>query len=174
MAHHHSDPVPDPIFCGDLRDGGTVLPAEGLAAIPLHPVCHLCGLPGVLVVSKCLLTLTNIVHEGCGSSHGNYSINTTYFCWYFRLIPESPRWLLVVGRQKAAVRILEDAARKNGLDVTAVKKVVTNRGPQQARVSSTEHKATLADLLKTPNLRRNITNRNNTFLITFSNRLNQP
>lgn len=71
-----------------------------------------------------------------------------------RLIPESPRWLLAVGREKEALRILEGAARWNGRDVTAVKEVL--------RCHTSEHeaanvgcKATLIDLMRTPNLRRN-------------------
>jgi hypothetical protein len=38
----------------------------------------------------------------------------------FRVLPESPRWLLAVGRNEEAIRILEQAARHNKLDTEGI------------------------------------------------------
>ena len=71
-----------------------------------------------------------------------------------RFTPESPRWLLAVGREKEALRILEGAARWNGREVTAIKELVQRLRPDREAQNS-DKKATLADLMHTPNLRRN-------------------
>jgi len=70
-----------------------------------------------------------------------------------RFTPESPRWLLAVGRKKEALRILEDAARCNGREVTAIKELVQRLRPDREAQNS-DKKATLADLMRTPNMRR--------------------
>ena len=71
-----------------------------------------------------------------------------------RFIPESPRWLMAVGREKEALQILEGAARWNGREVTAIKELVQRLRPDQEALNC-DKKATLADLMRTPNLRRN-------------------
>lgn len=59
-----------------------------------------------------------------------------------------------MGREKEALRILEKAARWNGRDVTAIKELVQRLRPDR-EVQKSDKKATLADLMRTPNLRRN-------------------
>jgi OCT family organic cation transporter-like MFS transporter 4/5 len=59
-----------------------------------------------------------------------------------------------VGREKEALRILESAARWNGREVTAIKEHVQRLKPDQEAQNS-DKKATMADLMRTPNLRRN-------------------
>ena len=59
-----------------------------------------------------------------------------------------------MGREKEALRILEGAARWNGREVTAIKELVQRLRPDREAQNS-DKKATLADLMHTPNLRRN-------------------
>jgi OCT family organic cation transporter-like MFS transporter 4/5 len=61
---------------------------------------------------------------------------------------------MAVGRDTEALRILEGAARWNGRDVAAVKEAVQSLRSEREDFSG-DHKATLADLMRTPNLRRN-------------------
>jgi len=58
-----------------------------------------------------------------------------------------------VGREKEALRILEGAARRNGREVTAIKELIQRLRPDREAQNS-DKKTTLADLLRTPNLRR--------------------
>jgi OCT family organic cation transporter-like MFS transporter 4/5 len=60
---------------------------------------------------------------------------------------------MAVGREKEALRILEGAARRNGREVTAIKEHVQRLRPDRESQNS-DKKATLADLMRTPNLRR--------------------
>jgi OCT family organic cation transporter-like MFS transporter 4/5 len=61
---------------------------------------------------------------------------------------------LAVGKETEALQILEGAARWNDRDVGAVKEILQSRKPEQEALN-VSHKATLADLMRTPNLRRN-------------------
>jgi hypothetical protein len=61
---------------------------------------------------------------------------------------------MAVGREPEALRILENAARWNGRDVTAIKEVAQRLRPDREAPNS-DKKATLADLMRTPNLRWN-------------------
>jgi len=60
---------------------------------------------------------------------------------------------MAVGREKEALRILEGAARWNGREVSAIKEHVQRLRPDRESQNS-DKKATLADLMRTPNLRR--------------------
>lgn len=76
------------------------------------------------------------------------------FIAYYWLIPESPRWLLAVGRDQEAIAILEDAARANGRDESEAKAALLQcktRDGADAAVSNPG----LLGLLRTPRLRRN-------------------
>lgn len=68
----------------------------------------------------------------------------------FRLVPESPRWLIAVGRKDEAVKILEAAAKTNGMDVDSVKMVAD--GLPESRVI--REKPRISELFRTPELRR--------------------
>ncbi|KAF5284074.1 hypothetical protein FQA39_LY17123 [Lamprigera yunnana] len=46
----------------------------------------------------------------------------TFFCTW--MSPESPRWLLTLGKKESAINVLEKAARKNKREFHAVKKLV--------------------------------------------------
>jgi OCT family organic cation transporter-like MFS transporter 4/5 len=61
---------------------------------------------------------------------------------------------MAVGRETEALQILEDAARRNGREATAIKEVVQRLRPDRKALKG-HKKATLADLMRTPNLRRN-------------------
>lgn len=50
-------------------------------------------------------------------------ISALYLCYYW-LIPESPRWLMAVGRKEEAIVILQNAAQMNGIDKTKIRKKV--------------------------------------------------
>lgn len=59
-----------------------------------------------------------------------------------------------MGREKEALRILESAARWNGREVAPIKEHIQRLRPDPEAQTS-DKKATLADLMRTPNLRRN-------------------
>jgi hypothetical protein len=61
---------------------------------------------------------------------------------------------MTVGREKEALRILEGAARRNGREVSAIKEVVQRLRSDREDING-DRKATLADLMRSPNLRRN-------------------
>lgn len=61
---------------------------------------------------------------------------------------------MAVGRDMEALRIFESAARWNSRDVTAVKEAVQRIRSEREDFGG-DRKATLADLMRTPNLRRN-------------------
>ncbi|KAK9884743.1 hypothetical protein WA026_007591 [Henosepilachna vigintioctopunctata] len=48
--------------------------------------------------------------------HFTISVISSLFLWYIWLIPESPRWLFVKGRQVEGKRILKSASKFNGID----------------------------------------------------------
>jgi hypothetical protein len=73
-------------------------------------------------------------------------------CFLCRLVDESPRWLWAQGKFYKAVTIVEKAMKQNGcaeeLDITHF----VSKGNTKTTVHETES-ASLADLVKTPNLR---------------------
>lgn len=67
------------------------------------------------------------------------SLPSIIFLSYYFLLPESPRWLLTAGRTEEAIKILETAAKRNGLPTenitTATRKMVediSSKGEGQA------------------------------------------
>lgn len=70
----------------------------------------------------------------------------------FRIIPESPRWLLAVGRKKEAVQILEKAASKNGTDKSLILRLVEQ--VEYDNEDSNKGNSGITALFKTPELRK--------------------
>lgn len=102
----------------------------------------------------CLMAGISYLQRDWRDFHFTLSAVSAVFLVYWWFIPESPRWLMAVGREKEALRILEGAARWNGREVTAIKELVQRHKPDQEALNC-DKKATLADLMRTPNLRRN-------------------
>lgn len=80
---------------------------------------------------------------------------------YFWFLPESPRWLLAVGRTEDAVKVLEKAAHHNRLPTTTIKGDIATY-TQKKEANQTTRSASLVDLFRTPNLR------NKTIYICFN------
>ncbi|XP_032516729.2 organic cation transporter protein-like isoform X2 [Danaus plexippus] len=78
------------------------------------------------------------------------SLPSVLFLSYYFLLPESPRWLMTVGRSKDALKIMKAAAKRNGrptdkIEVSMQKMVVD--------ASSTQERASFLALFRTPRLR---------------------
>ncbi|KAK0169034.1 hypothetical protein PV327_002783 [Microctonus hyperodae] len=75
---------------------------------------------------------------------------------YYWLVPESPRWLLAVGKTERAKEILKAAARKNGISMDKVEAAIESHENQMNKEvnDASERTYGLCDLLKTPNLRK--------------------
>ncbi|XP_043275889.1 organic cation transporter protein-like [Venturia canescens] len=74
---------------------------------------------------------------------------------YWWIVPESPRWLLVVGKQKRACHILEKAAKWNKIEGQDIPTMVRKHYLyQNSRRTALDHEASLFDLFRTPNMRR--------------------
>ncbi|XP_032676720.1 organic cation transporter protein-like isoform X4 [Odontomachus brunneus] len=73
---------------------------------------------------------------------------------YWWLAPESPRWLLAMGRQKAACKILQKAASINKMENVDIPEVIRKHCLQQNfKKSILDHRASFVDLFRTPNMR---------------------
>lgn len=71
-----------------------------------------------------------------------------------RIIPESPRWLLAMGKPRQAERILLKAAERNKISVENVKLALETYESQGAnRVTKSKEKYNITHLFRTPNLR---------------------
>ncbi|KAL0880249.1 hypothetical protein ABMA27_002706 [Loxostege sticticalis] len=73
---------------------------------------------------------------------------------YFIVIPESPRWLIAVRRTDQAIDILERIAKTNGRPTENIKSDVETF--QAAVDKNNLKKGNILDLVRTPNLRKNI------------------
>lgn len=84
------------------------------------------------------------------------SIASVVLLSYYWLVPESPRWLVTVGRTDDAVAVLEKAARHNKLPAQAIRDSMYELAKQrQSAVSSASvARGTLSDLVRTPNMRK--------------------
>ncbi|XP_034253034.1 organic cation transporter protein-like isoform X2 [Thrips palmi] len=69
---------------------------------------------------------------------------------FFWIMPESPRWLLSVGRKDLVVPILQDAARTNKLTLPAS----LDKQLQQECTPTAEDSAGVLDLFRTPHIRK--------------------
>jgi len=70
------------------------------------------------------------------------------------ILPESPRWLLAVGRTDEVLAILQEAARINKRTLTpSLDKLI--RQDEHLKESTDQPKAGIMDLFRTPNMRKN-------------------
>lgn len=73
---------------------------------------------------------------------------------YWWIIPESPRWLLAMGKQRAACEILQKAVNINNVENVDVPEIVRKHClHQNLKKSTLDYKASFFDLLRTPNMR---------------------
>ncbi|XP_026815859.1 organic cation transporter protein [Rhopalosiphum maidis] len=80
------------------------------------------------------------------------TLPSLFFFTYWWIIPESPRWLLAVGKEKQARKILTTGASRNNRKLDGeFEKSLMNSQPEKG---SDENKGNLFDLFRTPNLRK--------------------
>ncbi|XP_071445792.1 organic cation transporter protein-like [Hetaerina americana] len=78
------------------------------------------------------------------------------FISYWWVIPESPRWLLSVGRRKQALEIIENAAKKNGRSIEPLNELrleeQIKKGIENNRIAERKTEGVLG-LIKRPHMR---------------------
>ncbi|KAG8281664.1 hypothetical protein J6590_054554 [Homalodisca vitripennis] len=79
------------------------------------------------------------------------SLPSALIITYLWLVPESPRWLLAVGRHKEAVEVLRQAAASNNIQIP---EHVSFSKSEKELMDMGEKKPTILDLLRTPNMRK--------------------
>lgn len=73
---------------------------------------------------------------------------------YWWIVPESPRWLLAIGRQKDACKILKRAAKVNKTEKKDIPDMVRRHClHQNSKRSAQDQKPSFLDLFRTPNMR---------------------
>ncbi|XP_076639870.1 organic cation transporter protein isoform X1 [Colletes latitarsis] len=73
---------------------------------------------------------------------------------YWWIVPESPRWLLVFGKQRAACTVLQKAANINKIRNKDIPELVRQHClHQNSKRTESDHKASFFDLFRTPNMR---------------------
>ncbi|XP_045468546.1 organic cation transporter protein-like isoform X4 [Harmonia axyridis] len=84
--------------------------------------------------------------------HYVISALSALFLWYIWLIPESPRWLFVKGRQEEGRKVLEQAARINGID----SEVFEKKFSKLSNLPTDSKKPSFMDLFKTRTIARRV------------------
>ncbi|XP_068633910.1 organic cation transporter protein-like isoform X2 [Battus philenor] len=79
------------------------------------------------------------------------SLPSVLFLSYYFLLPESPRWLLTIGKAKEAAIVMEKAAKRNGLPTESIADL-TQKTVTELTNKNQEHASFLA-LFRTPRLR---------------------
>ncbi|XP_072762665.1 organic cation transporter protein isoform X1 [Anoplolepis gracilipes] len=73
---------------------------------------------------------------------------------YWWIVPESPRWLLAMEKQRSACKILQRAVNVNKVENVDVPEIVRKHClHQNFKKSALDHKASFLDLFRTPNMR---------------------
>lgn len=81
------------------------------------------------------------------------SIPSLFLLSYYWIIPESPRWLLAIGRPSKAEQILTKAANRNKIPIENVKTAIETYRDVGSRNNRSKEKYNIAHLFRTPNLR---------------------
>ncbi|XP_075226803.1 organic cation transporter protein-like isoform X2 [Lycorma delicatula] len=79
------------------------------------------------------------------------SVPCILFISYLWLVPESPRWLIAVGRQKEAMKILTEAAQRNN---NPIPKEIIGPISKEKEIKDGGNKVGVMDLFRTPNMRK--------------------
>ncbi|XP_047515957.1 organic cation transporter protein-like isoform X1 [Pieris napi] len=80
------------------------------------------------------------------------SLPSIIFLSYYYLLPESPRWLLTVGKDDEARTILENAAKRNGRSTEGIASF-TQKMAMEVNSGSNKERASFVALFRTPRLR---------------------
>ncbi|XP_014204218.1 organic cation transporter protein-like [Copidosoma floridanum] len=73
---------------------------------------------------------------------------------YWWVVPESPRWLIAMGKQRAACKVIRKAAKINKLGEQDVQEIVRKHClHQNSKRTETDGRASFMDLFRTPNMR---------------------
>ncbi|KAK2582312.1 hypothetical protein KPH14_004651 [Odynerus spinipes] len=81
------------------------------------------------------------------------SIPAIFLLSYYWIIPESPRWLLAVGRPEEAEIILTKAARRNKVPLENVKRAIESHECQKSTRQTKNKNYNFTHLFRTPNMR---------------------
>ncbi|XP_050674824.1 organic cation transporter protein-like [Leptidea sinapis] len=80
------------------------------------------------------------------------SIPFAFTIFYYWLIPESPRWLITMGKKKEAVQLLTYISTKNNMPVDNIESMV-DKAYEESQKERKHHYGSYLDLFRTPKLR---------------------
>nr|XP_002739655.2 PREDICTED: organic cation transporter protein-like [Saccoglossus kowalevskii] len=83
------------------------------------------------------------------------AVPASIFLTFWWILPESPRWLLSVGKNKRAGKIIRDCAKVNKVDVPdSVYKEISQDTVETTKPKDEEEKGNALDLFRMPNMRK--------------------